>query len=60
MTNFGPQPKWKHLQMTNLVLLNSLPDDKILDRSKLKLSADDNFEFDENIWKFSKRVENTG
>ena len=38
--------------------LNPLPDDKILDRSKLKQSADDNFKFDENSRKFSKRVEN--
>ena len=36
-----------------------LPDDKILEMSKLELSADDNFEFDENSRKFSKRVENT-
>ena len=39
--------------------LNPLPDDKILDRSNLKQSADDNFKFDENSRKFSKRVENT-
>ena len=32
---------------------------QILDRSKLKQSADDNFKFDENTRKFSKRVENT-
>ena len=38
--------------------LNPLPENKILDRSKLKQSADDNFEFDENSRKFSKRVEN--
>ena len=38
---------------------NPLPDDKILDRSKLKQSADDNFEYDENSIKFSKQVENT-
>ena len=36
-----------------------LPDDKILDRSNLKQSADDNSEFGENSRKFSKRVENT-
>ena len=40
--------------------INPLPGDKILDWSKLKLSVDDNFKFDENIRKFSKRVENTG
>ena len=39
--------------------MNPLPDDKILDRSKLKQSADDNFKFDENSRKFFKRVENT-
>ena len=38
---------------------NPLPDDKILDRSKLKQSADDNFKLDENSRKFSKWVENT-
>ena len=38
---------------------NPLPDDKILDRSKLKQSAADNFKFHENSRKFSTRVENT-
>ena len=38
---------------------NPLQDNKILDRSKLKQSADDNFKFHENSTKFSKRVENT-
>ena len=41
------------------MLLNPLPDDKILDRSKLKQSADDNFKLDENSKKFSKRVGDT-
>ena len=41
------------------MLFNSLPDDKILDRSKLKQSADNNFEFDVISRKFSKLVENT-
>ena len=36
-----------------------LPDDKILDWSKLIQSAGDNFEFDGNGIKFSKLVENT-
>ena len=40
-------------------VVNPLPDNKILDRSKLKQSADDNFKFDENSSKFSRRVENT-
>ena len=38
---------------------NPLPDDKILDWSKLKQSAGDNFELDVNSRKFSKLVENT-
>ena len=39
--------------------INPLPDDKILDKSNLKQSADDNFKFDEKSRKFSKRVKNT-
>ena len=35
------------------------PKRQILDSSKLKEFADDNFEFDESDRKFSKRVENT-
>ena len=38
---------------------NTLTDDKILDRSKLKESADNNFKFHKNSRKISKRVENT-
>ena len=34
------------------------PKRQILDSSKFKESADDNFKFDENGRKFSKRVEN--
>ena len=41
------------------LVFNPLPDDKILNRSNLKQSADDNFKFDENSRKFSKRVENS-
>ena len=37
--------------------LNSLPNN-ILDSSKLKETADDNFNFDENGRRFSERVEN--
>ena len=40
-------------------MLNPLPDDIILNRSHLRQSADNNFKFDENSRKFSKRVENT-
>ena len=45
--------------MVDSYAFNPLPDDKILDWSKLKQFADDNFKFDENSRKFSKRVENT-
>ena len=47
------------LWISNGSVFNPLPDDKILDRSKLKQSADDSFKFDENSRKFSKWVENT-
>ena len=43
----------------SLTILNPLPDDEILDWSKLKQSAGDNFEFDVNSKNFSKLVENT-
>ena len=42
-----------------LFLFNPLPDNTILDRSKLKQIEDDIFKFDENSRKLSKRVENT-
>ena len=38
---------------------NPLPDNKILDWSKLKEFADNNFKFDESGRKLPKRVENT-
>ena len=41
------------------ISLNPLLDDKILDRSTLRQSADNNFKFDENSRKFSKWLENT-
>ena len=37
----------------------TFPKQQILDSSKLKEFADDNFNFDENGRKFSKRAENT-
>ena len=40
-----------------LISFNPLPDDIILDRSKLKQSADDSFKFDESSRKFSKGIE---
>ena len=39
--------------------VNPFPNDKILDLSKLKEFADDNFQFDENDVKFSKNIVNT-
>ena len=48
---------YHHIQ--NGTDLKSSPNDKILDWSKLKQSADDNFQFDENSRKFSKQVKNT-
>ena len=44
---------------SKVLAINPLPNNKILDRSKLKQSADNSFKFDENSRKFSKRVENT-
>ena len=41
-------------------LVKPCPKQQILNSSKLRQSADDNFEFDEKSRKFSKRVENTG
>ena len=38
---------------------NPFPNGQILDSSKLKKSADDNFKFSENGRKLSKQVENT-
>ena len=49
----------KSWQPTFSPFVNPLPDDKILDWSKLKQFADDNFKFEENDRKLSKRVENT-
>ena len=40
-------------------VVNPLPDEKMLDWSKLKQSADDTFEFDVNSREFSKLEENT-
>ena len=45
--------------LINILSFNSLPNDKILDPSKLKEFADDSFKFDENGRKLSKREENT-
>ena len=45
------------MKLESCVLFNSLPKDKILDLSKLKECADNDFKFDENNRKFSKQVE---
>ena len=44
---------------TQAQLFKSFPKQQILDSSKLKEFADDNFKFDENGGKISKWVENT-
>ena len=41
------------------LILKPFPNKKFLDSSKLKETEDDNFKFDENGRKFSKREENT-
>ena len=46
------------LLKTNLVF-KPFPNNKMLDSSKLKEFADDNFKFDENRTKFSEWLENT-
>ena len=43
----------------DLTLYEPFPKQQILDSSKLKEFADDNFKFDKNGSKFSKQVENT-
>ena len=47
------------LNFQDYIFFIPLPDDKILDSSKLKEFADDDFKFDENCRKLSKWVENT-
>ena len=42
-----------------LYVLNPITRRQILDSSKLKMFADDNFKFDENGRKLSKQIENT-
>ena len=41
------------------IFIQPFPKRQVLDSSKLKQFADDNFEFDKNGSKFSKQVENT-
>ena len=47
------------IKRQNLRLVEPFPKQQILDSSKLKEVADDNFKLDENGRKFSKKVENT-
>ena len=46
-------------QEKKLHVCKPIPKRQILDSSKLKEFADDNFKFDKNFTKFSRRVENT-
>ena len=50
---------WKNLKFFIWERVNPFPNNKILDSSKLKEFADDNFKFDENGTKFSEWLENT-
>ena len=50
---------WKSLEFVIWERVNLLPDDKILDWSKFKQFANNNFKFNDNSRKFSKQVENT-
>ena len=45
--------------MRSRAVLNPFPNNQSYTLSKLKEFADDNFKYDENGRKFSKRVENT-
>ena len=47
------------INLDGVPLNQPFPKRQILDCSKLKEPSDDNFKFDENGRKFSKRVENT-
>ena len=47
------------LTLYQMTSFKPFPNDKFLDSSKLKEFADDNFEFDENGRKLSKRLKNT-
>ena len=46
-------------KITHVLFFNPFPNDKLLDSSKPKELADDNFEFIVNGRNFSERVENT-
>ena len=55
---FSPFPQSAFHASTDIHVL-TFPQRQILDSSKLKECADDNFKFDENGRMFSNRVENT-
>ena len=64
-TQDPPGLVWKRVNITSITYplhvwsFNPLPDNKVLDWSKLKQIEDNIFKFDENSRKFSKWVENT-
>ena len=51
--------RWRILSFGKEYINRPFPELQILDTSKLKEFADDNFKFDENVRKLSKWVENT-
>ena len=58
----GTNVYYKLLFYSNIsvYLINLFPNNKILDSSKLREFAEDNFKFDKNGIKLSEWVENTG
>ena len=57
--NFGVAFILSFANALNFKVINPFPKRQILDSFTLKEFADDNFRFDENGRRFSKRVENT-
>ena len=56
---FSLSLKFLHVEGPFYIMINPLPRRQNLDSSKLKEFADNNFKFDKNGRKLSKRVENT-
>ena len=46
----------RNIRFAGFLSFNPLPDEKFLERSNLKQSADDTFKFDENSRKFSEKT----
>ena len=59
MMPIRPETYFCFLVLVDIKISLPFPKRQILDSSKLKEFADDNFEFDENGRKFSKRVAHT-